>query len=84
MFTCKWFDKLVDDHLAGRLGKLRTLAFRLHMTICPPCRKYLNDYQRTVDAAHQQKQDPSQPPPLETDQVETIARKMDENQTPAS
>lgn len=77
MFTCKWFDKLLDDHLAGKLGKFRTFVFRMHMKLCPPCQKYLDEYHRTVKAAHEQHDCAQHAQPLPRDLAERIGREIE-------
>ena len=56
MLTCKHWDKFIDDYLSGRLGRLKRFLFRVHMVLCPPCKRYLDEYRRTLDAAHVQKE----------------------------
>lgn len=75
MVTCKHFDKLLDDYLAGRLGRVRSFVFRVHMALCPPCKRYLEEYRKTVDAAHQCQHDAA-PQPIPSEMADSIAKKM--------
>lgn len=77
MLTCKHWDKFIDDYLAGRLGRVKSFIFRVHMTLCPPCKRYLDEYQRTLDAAHRAAEiDPASLAPLPPALAESITKCM--------
>ncbi len=84
MVTCKHFDKLLDDYLAGRLGKVRSFVFRMHMALCPPCKRYLDDYRKVVDAARDQCKHETSSSPMSSDIAEAISRAMVGDSSPDS
>ena len=50
MLTCQEVTELVTDYLEGRMSFVERLRFRAHVTMCPPCRRYLSQMQLTVDS----------------------------------
>jgi hypothetical protein len=81
MVTCKQWDKFIDDYLAGRLGPFKRLIFRLHFVLCPPCKRYLEEYRRTLAATRREAAaDEAEVTPLPTAMAETITRRMCEQQ----
>ena len=48
MITCREFEDFILDYLEGRLDRRDRLLFELHIRMCPACRSYLADYQRTI------------------------------------
>lgn len=85
MLTCKHWDKFIDDYLSGRLGPFKSFIFRAHMKLCPPCKRYLDEYQRALHAAHAAAEvDRSHLAPLPPALAESIAkcmREVDEERT---
>lgn len=73
IITCRHFDKFLDDYIARRLGLLTRMQFHAHMVVCPPCRRYLDDYRRTVEAAHKLGEAPPPPAPMPPELAESIA-----------
>jgi hypothetical protein len=79
MITCKHHDKFLDDYLAGRLGKFKTFAFHAHMVLCPPCKVYLEEYRRAVEAARTQGTYTPPPQPIPKELAEAIVKVMAES-----
>ena len=75
MLTCKHWDKFIDDYLAGRLGPVKRFIFRVHFILCPPCKRYLDEYRRTLEVAHAQGSRQEQVTPLSPALAEAIAKK---------
>jgi anti-sigma factor RsiW len=46
--TCRELTSFIGDHLAGELDLEVRTAFDRHLSVCPNCRQYLADYQRTT------------------------------------
>lgn len=49
--SCQELVELITEYLEGALSGERRLAFEQHIAICPPCRAYLAEIRRTVEAA---------------------------------
>ncbi len=49
MLTCREIADFLIDYLDGALPVKQRVVFRAHLTICPPCRDYLEQYRSTVD-----------------------------------
>ena len=49
--TCWEFDGFIVDYLEDRLEPAQRALFEAHLTACPPCRRYLDDYLRAGRAA---------------------------------
>lgn len=80
MFTCRQWDKRIDDYVAGRMGPMRRFIFRVHFILCPPCKKYLDEYRRTLEAAHRQAEmDATAPPPLPPALAESLVKSLCEH-----
>jgi anti-sigma factor RsiW len=46
--TCRELTSFIGDYLAGELDIDVRRAFDRHLSVCPNCRQYVADYQRTV------------------------------------
>ena len=49
MLTCAEVVKLVTDYADGRLSAEERRRFEEHVSICPPCRAFLDQMRRTVE-----------------------------------
>ncbi len=74
--TCKHLDSFLDDYLAGRLVWWTRLQFQVHLTLCPPCKVYLDQYRRTVEAAHALSAPEPPATPMPPELAESITRLM--------
>lgn len=50
-YSCQELVELVTEYLDGGLSAPERLGFELHVNICPPCRGYLAQLRRVIDAA---------------------------------
>ena len=48
MFDCKKMAELATNHREGKLGILETLNYYLHFSICPPCKNYKDQIEKTI------------------------------------
>lgn len=46
--NCESFDTFIVDFLDGNLQEDQKLIFTKHLNECPPCKKYLKDYQKSI------------------------------------
>ena len=46
--TCRELTSFIGDYLAGELDMEARTEFDRHLAVCPNCRQYVADYQRTV------------------------------------
>jgi hypothetical protein len=77
MLTCRHWDKFIDDYLSGRLSRLKRFIFCAHMVLCPPCKRYLDEYARTLEATRRQAQaDDAATTPLPTGLAESLTKCM--------
>ncbi len=53
MLTCREFENFVLDYTEGQLTGKQRLAFDMHMRMCAECRRYLQQYQRTIEASRE-------------------------------
>ena len=49
MLTCADIVKLVTDYNEGRLTSTERRRFEEHVSICPPCRSFLDQMRATVE-----------------------------------
>jgi len=64
LYDCAEVRTFLLDHLEGRIPLRQRLLFRLHLLLCPPCRRYLARYR--AEAAHWQALGrAAEPPPPE-------------------
>ena len=47
--TCREFDEFVMDYLGDELPAETRMEFDRHMSLCPPCVAFLQDYQKTIE-----------------------------------
>lgn len=50
-YSCREIVELVTEYLDGALSPSERLGFERHVAICPPCRAYLAQLRRIVQAA---------------------------------
>lgn len=53
MITCQEFDNFLVDYFDLALPANQSRKFRLHLLMCPDCRRYLQGYRRTIDLARE-------------------------------
>ena len=46
--TCQEIVELVTEYLEGGLPPGRRLGFEEHVTMCPPCRSYFEQFRQTI------------------------------------
>ncbi len=63
MLTCREFDGFMVDYLDGALPAGQRRKFDLHLRLCPDCRRYLEDYKRTVALTRAAFKEPDAPIP---------------------
>lgn len=51
--TCRELAGFLDQYLDGGLPRATRLYFRLHLSLCRDCRRYLRGYQQTVRSARE-------------------------------
>jgi anti-sigma factor RsiW len=49
MLTCAEIVKLITDYTEGRLPPAERRAFEEHVSICPPCRSFLEQMRATAE-----------------------------------
>lgn len=49
--TCREIAEFLMQYADGELPWRQRAAFKLHLTVCPACRKYLKSYELTVELA---------------------------------
>jgi predicted anti-sigma-YlaC factor YlaD len=47
--TCRELTEFLDDHFEGKLPKSVADEFEGHLSVCPECRTYLENYRLTTD-----------------------------------
>jgi predicted anti-sigma-YlaC factor YlaD len=52
--NCEEVTEFLADYLEGALPIHRLALFKVHLAICPPCRRYLASYQETIRLAKEQ------------------------------
>ena len=48
MLSCRQFDAFIVDYLDGNLSGLALAQFHVHLRMCPSCRSYLREYQKSL------------------------------------
>jgi anti-sigma factor RsiW len=63
--SCKACIDFLIDYLDGTLPAAKKAEFELHLELCPPCHRYLNQYQATIRMGQQamEEQAAKNPPP---------------------
>lgn len=64
MLTCREIAELVTDYLEGRMGLGDRMRFRMHVAMCKPCRRYVEQMRQTIAALGQLPPDTDMPPEL--------------------
>lgn len=49
--TCRQLVDFIDDYIDNKLAPAERTLFEKHLSICPECVRYLNDYRTTVHLA---------------------------------
>ena len=49
MLTCADVVRLITDYTEGRLTPAERRRFEEHISICPPCRSFLDQMRKTVE-----------------------------------
>lgn len=49
MITCQEFDNFLVDYFELALPANQSRKFRLHVLMCPDCRRYLTGYRRIIE-----------------------------------
>jgi anti-sigma factor RsiW len=50
MMSCRELVELVTDYIEGRLDQDTLARFEEHLTECPPCIHYIEQFRETIDA----------------------------------
>lgn len=50
MLSCQQMTELATDATEGRLSWAQRLRYRIHLTVCGPCKSYRRQMGRTVEA----------------------------------
>jgi anti-sigma factor RsiW len=64
MLTCADIVKLVTEYTEGRLDPAERRRFEEHVSICPPCRSFLDQMRTTVELLGEVRED-DVPPDME-------------------
>jgi anti-sigma factor RsiW len=59
--TCRELTSFIGDYLAGELDTGVRNAFDEHLSVCPNCRQYVADYQRTIQLSRSTVDDSDDP-----------------------
>ncbi len=65
MITCREFEDFLGDYLEGRLAWGARWRFRLHMWMCPECRRYLRSFRRSLELGRRVFAEPDESVPSE-------------------
>ena len=49
LISCQQCLDFIADYLAGEVSTEAAAKFDEHLTLCPPCRQYIDSYKRTLD-----------------------------------
>ena len=61
--TCRELTSFIGEYLAGELDIEVRTTFDRHLSVCPNCRQYVADYQRTVQLSRSTISDADDPVP---------------------
>lgn len=50
MITCKQLLERLSDYLDGTMSPLGRMSLRLHLWLCPPCRRYHDQMKQMLEA----------------------------------
>jgi anti-sigma factor RsiW len=59
MITCRRFVSIITEEHEGALPPDEQARFDEHRTLCPPCRHYLDGFDRTVELLHELPPEPA-------------------------
>lgn len=62
IITCRELDGFLADYLAGALSRVARGQFEVHLSVCPACVRYVQNYRRTVQLGKQAFADLDRPP----------------------
>jgi len=48
MITCEQVDNFLYDYHEGCLSSVESFKFKLHLSMCSECKKYVHDYKQTL------------------------------------
>ena len=48
MISCKDITELITDYLEGTMSFVDRLSFTMHIAMCPPCKRYVEQMKLTV------------------------------------
>jgi anti-sigma factor RsiW len=60
MISCKDITELITDYVEGVMPFTDRMSFRMHIAMCPPCKRYVEQMKLTVETTGQL---PSEPLP---------------------
>lgn len=63
LYDCAEVRTFLLDHLEGRTPLAQRMLFRLHLLLCPPCRRYLARYRREAQRWQELGRSAEPPPP---------------------
>lgn len=49
MISCKECIEFLDDYLAGEVPPSVLENFEKHLSLCPPCRDFIDSYRKTIE-----------------------------------
>ena len=70
MPSCRQVAEYLDDYTDGELPRGRKIMFKIHLMLCPDCRRYLASYRRTREMLG--KVTPLPMPPDTAERLETL------------
>jgi predicted anti-sigma-YlaC factor YlaD len=56
--TCREFSDFIGDYLAGELPVVPRTSFEKHLAVCENCRRYLAQYQQSIELGRRAYQEP--------------------------
>jgi predicted anti-sigma-YlaC factor YlaD len=65
MITCQELTTFLDDFLAGECTARERRLIDEHLTVCPDCQRYLEQYRRTVELGRSAFADHAAPVPAD-------------------
>ena len=63
--SCKDVAEFLMDYLDGTLPLAQRMSFKLHVSLCPDCRRYIDSYKKTVEISKIAHDTPELPTPPE-------------------
>lgn len=55
--TCREFTEFISEYLAGDLPAVQRTSFENHLVVCENCRRYLTQYQQSIELGRRAFQD---------------------------